>query len=219
MRVVVIEININIHVARTMGDIKFYNITKKHFFMIANITLSKMGLWSWYNNIARDNTAMKIYNAVNIVLLIFVVIASFSGHPGLAKFAWFLAFVMAISYTYVFRDEIKRYLKIADSVNIGDEYYQEHRIYLDNMKKIKSVMGQFQTVGEVTDKELSEYESEVNKMKTLLDLINDPSQKNSQKANIDVLRDKGTNLKSTFRRYHSALESIDKVKIEKILSV
>lgn len=187
--------------------------------MVANITLSKMSLWSWYSSISKNDTAMKMYNAANIILLIFVVVAMFSGHPGLAKIAWFLAFVMAISYTYVFRDEIKRYLKIADSINVGEKYYQEHRIYLDNMKKIKSVIGQFQTVGEVTDKELSEYESGVNKMKTLMERINDPSQKNSQKADIETLRTTGTNLKSTFRRYHSALDSIDKVKLEKILNV
>jgi hypothetical protein len=142
-----------------------------------------------------------------------------TGNNTLMVVAYCFAVIMLASTGFVFRNKIKRFIGLADSMNIGEKYYAEHARRLETIKKVKSVFNDFATVNSITDTELTNYENELAKMKEAARLIQDPKEKARQQYHINLVRDKATNLTSTYRRYINALDSIDHARILRMESI
>lgn len=162
---------------------------------------------------ATDNRIW-VYRIINLIILIIVFILILSGNIGLATIGWFIAAFMIIGYSYYFRNTLKKYMGISDSINIGNKYYDEHLHYYTTIKGIKDNFTDFSSVASITNEELTAYQHELEKMKKLSDNIMDPQQRSQLKVNNEMLRDKATNTLTTYSKYINALQSIDNKKIE-----
>lgn len=162
---------------------------------------------------ATDNRIW-VYRIINLIILIIVFILILSGNIGLATIGWFIAAFMIIGYSYYFRNTLKKYMGISDSINIGNKYYDEHLHYYTTIKGIKDNFTDFSSVASITNEELTAYQHELEKMKKLSDNIMDPEQRSQLKVNNEMLRDKATNTLATYSKYINALQSIDNKKIE-----
>lgn len=169
---------------------------------------------STFRKLEASDKNVYIYRFVNLLILVIVMFLILSDHIALARIGWLLGAVMLVAYSYIFRDTLKKYLGLSDSINVGNKYYEEHKGYYEKIKSIKDNFTDLSSVASITESELIAYQHEVEKMKKLSDAIMDPNERDNLEINTEILRDKATNVFNTNRKYISALGSVSKNKTD-----